>query len=93
MSEKVELDDDLRDDLGWHALNYRTAHTVHAESMWVELKACVDRLIAAEVRKETERCAARVALHSQYPIATEFDRGYDKSRMDASEKLLKLLKS
>lgn len=24
------------------------------------------------------------ALHSQYPVTTEFDRGYDKARADAA---------
>ena len=36
---------------------------------------------------ERERCAQRVALHSQYPITTDFDRGYDKARKDAAETL------
>lgn len=36
---------------------------------------------------ERERCALRVALHSQYPITTDFDRGYDKARKDAAETL------
>ena len=36
---------------------------------------------------ERARCARRVALHSQYPIETDFDRGYDKARKDAAETL------
>ena len=36
---------------------------------------------------ERERCAQRVALHSQYPIQTDYDRGYDKARKDAAETL------
>lgn len=36
---------------------------------------------------ERRRCALRVALHSQYPITTDFDRGYDKARKDAAETL------
>lgn len=36
---------------------------------------------------ERERCAQRVVLHSQYPITTDFDRGYDKARKDAAETL------
>lgn len=38
-------------------------------------------------RAERARCALRVALHSQYPITTDFDRGYDKARKDAAETL------
>jgi hypothetical protein len=34
------------DDLYWHALNYRTAHTLQAQEMWVELVACVERMVA-----------------------------------------------
>ena len=44
-----------RDHLGWHALNYRTAHTVHAEAMWQELVACIERREAAAVAAERER--------------------------------------
>lgn len=36
---------------------------------------------------ERRRCALRVALHSQYPITTDFDRGYAKARKDAAETL------
>ena len=42
------------DDLEWHALNYRTAAPQHAELMWQELLACVNRRVAAE----REQCAA-----------------------------------
>lgn len=38
-------------------------------------------------KAERARCALRVALHSQYPIQTDFDRGYDKARKDAAEAL------
>lgn len=38
-------------------------------------------------RAERARCALRVALHSQYPIQTDYDRGYDKARKDAAETL------
>jgi len=41
------------DDLFWHALNYRTAATQHAEGMWQALVACVERKIASE----REACA------------------------------------
>lgn len=41
-------------------------------------------------KAERERCAIRVALHSQYPITTDFDRGYDKARKDAAETLRKM---
>ena len=38
-------------------------------------------------KAERERCATRVLLHSQYPIETDYDRGYDKARKDAAETL------
>ncbi len=38
-------------------------------------------------KAERTRCALRVALHSQYPIETDYDRGYDKARKDAAETL------
>lgn len=36
---------------------------------------------------ERKRRALHVALHSQYPIETDFDRGYDKARKDAAAEL------
>ena len=44
---------------------------------------------AARDAAKVERagCALRVALHSQYPIETDYDRGYDKARKDAAETL------
>jgi hypothetical protein len=44
---------DESENLHWHALNYRTAAPQHADEMWQELVACVERKIAAE----RERCA------------------------------------
>lgn len=41
----------------------------------------------AAAKAERARCALRVALHSQYPITTDFDRGYDKARKDAADEL------
>jgi hypothetical protein len=45
--------DDESENLHWHALNYRTAASQHAEEMWQALAACVERKIVAE----RERCA------------------------------------
>lgn len=39
------LRDEHEYDLFWHALNYRTAASQHAQAMWIELQDCVDRLI------------------------------------------------
>ena len=50
------------EDLFWHALNYRTAATQHAELMWQELLTCVERKVLAE----RERCAQLLdAAHEQ----------------------------
>lgn len=49
--------DEYADDLAWHALNYRTAATQHAQLMWVELEACVARKLAAAAA-EIERLQA-----------------------------------
>ena len=35
-------------DLFWHTLNYRTAETLQAERAWLEIVACVNRLVEAE---------------------------------------------
>jgi hypothetical protein len=52
---------DERNDLGWHALNYRTAAPQHAESMWQELLACVERKVA--------ECAAMAAARERQRLA------------------------
>ena len=56
MSDEIKPDSD-EDDLAWHALNYRTAAPQHAELMWQELEACVQRKIDAAAKAERERCA------------------------------------
>ncbi len=35
-------------------------------------------------KAETERCALVAALHSQYPVTTDYDMGYAKARADAA---------
>ena len=37
--------------------------------------------------EERERCALVAALHSQYPVTTDYDRGYDKARADAAAEI------
>lgn len=37
------------------------------------------------LRDARAEAATRCAIHSQYPITTEYDRGYDKGRQDAAE--------
>ena len=49
---------DESENLHWHALNYRTAAPQHAEEMWQELVACVERKVAAE----RERCAMKLQV-------------------------------
>lgn len=48
-------DEDL--DLRWHALNYRTADTRHAEAMWQELERYVENYgeLCARMAREQER--------------------------------------
>lgn len=64
MNEEVNLPpfpaDAEGNDLGWHALNYRTAHTVHAQAMWEELKKYVHEYARTAVLAERERCAEAV---------------------------------
>ena len=71
-----------RDDLGWHALNYRTAHTLHAEAMWQELLACVERRVAAE----RERCAQICRDHAadKHPPFKAHEDRYMDGWLDAA---------
>ena len=41
-------DDDESLNLHWHALNFRTASIDHAQHAWVELAACVERIVLAK---------------------------------------------
>lgn len=43
--------------LHWHALNYRTAHTLHADDCWRELERFVTAYAREAVLMERERCA------------------------------------
>jgi hypothetical protein len=52
--------DEERDNLHGHALNFRTAAPQHAEAMWQELQACVERKVAAE--RERWRAALAYAV-------------------------------
>jgi len=48
-------DDNEHDlDLFWHALNYRTASTEHAQRCWEELEQCVSRIVAQSLRQQAE---------------------------------------
>jgi hypothetical protein len=59
-------------DLGWHALNYRTAHTLQAHWMWVELEKYVREEIRSAVLQERERCA-RVCEELDEPFYSKRD--------------------
>lgn len=75
-------------DLGWHALNYRTAHTVHAEAMWQELLAYVQSHARLAVQQavlvERERCIAAVESERlEDPSVHADDRAYEMALDDA----------
>jgi hypothetical protein len=42
------------------------------------------RRLRDDVSAERDRCALVAALHSQYPVTTDYDRGYAKARADAA---------
>lgn len=46
----------------------------------------------ADQRKElTAKAKTACVIHSQYPITTDFDRGYDKARKDAAQAVVRAL--
>ena len=57
---------DEEESLAWHALNYRTAHTLNAEEMWQELQKFVARKRYEErefdIQEENRRANAAWAL-------------------------------
>lgn len=42
---------------------------------------------AVDMEAIIEQCAIRAAIHSQYPVETDFDRGYEKARLDAARSI------
>jgi len=46
--------DNRENDLEWHALNYRTASSEDAHAMWLELEACVARLLTLEMQSRID---------------------------------------
>lgn len=45
------------------------------------------RFYAIAYRAGMERAAEIAAIHSQYPIENDFDRGYSKGSQDASDRI------
>ena len=66
------------DSLAWHALNYRTAHTLNAEEMWQELQKFVARKRYEErefdIQEENRRANAAWALMCRKMVDAERDR-------------------
>ncbi len=64
--------------LAWHALNYRTAHTLNAEEMWQELKNFVARKRYEErefdIQEATRRANMGWDLMCKKMVAAERDR-------------------
>lgn len=70
---------DEQQTLAWHALNYRTAATQHAQGALVTLEAFVSGMIAQAVAAERERCAA---FADGYPDASWPRSGMGKEIAD-----------
>ena len=58
---------DEKNDIFWHALNYRTAAIQNAEEMWLELNACVNRIIEAEREACAKTCDDLLAYDDYNP--------------------------
>lgn len=72
----------------WFPITAERLVALEAENAALKREAHTWWAAARDAAKaERARCALRVALHSQYPIETDFDRGYDKARKDAAETL------
>lgn len=70
--------DEEEESLAWHALNYRTAHTLHAEEMWQELQNFVARKRYEEreldIQEANRRANTAWALMCKKMVAAEQDR-------------------
>lgn len=72
----------------WFPLTAERLVALEAENAALKREAHTWWTAARDAAKaERARCALRVELHSQYPIETDYDRGYDKARKDAAETL------
>ena len=65
----------------------RMAREAGFEEGWVEVCNVlpeIEELISLAKADEREACAITAAIHSQYPITTDYDRGYNAGRMSAA---------
>jgi hypothetical protein len=57
------------------------------------VKACIESASKDAIRREAFiEAALRASIHSQYPVTTEYDRGYAKAREDAADAIRALSK-
>lgn len=69
----------------WFPLTAERLAALEAENAALKREAHAWWTAARDATKaETERCALVAALHSQYPVTTDYDRGYAKARADAA---------
>ena len=58
---------------------------------WTDLgvqdRLAFERFYAIAFKAGMERAAEIAAIHSQYPIENDFDRGYSKGSRDASDRI------
>jgi hypothetical protein len=80
--EKWRTDSRLEE---WFPLTAERLAALEAENAALKREAHEWWTAARDATKaETERCALVAALHSQYPVTTDYDRGYAKARADAA---------
>lgn len=58
-----------------------------ARQLWNRRTSHAPAIPAVDAAAVIEQCAIRAAIHSQYPVETNFDRGYDKARKDAARSI------
>lgn len=69
----------------WFPLTAERLVALEAENAALKREAHTWWEAARDATKaETERCALVAALHNQYPVTTDYDRGYAKARADAA---------
>jgi hypothetical protein len=65
-------------------LDQKSGEEMDRRAAVVDLVKTVELARATGFREGIEKAARRTLIHSQYPITTDFDRGYDKARKDAA---------
>jgi hypothetical protein len=74
-----------RDQYAKEYLDFMETWGPHCGAPKAVFKGHIDKLIATHKQYVAGTCSTRAFIHSQYPISTDYDRGYDAGRKAAAD--------